>query len=372
MAGISTPTLEVASRHGQGLEAQVNARGRPEVATRLGERRPSLSRRLLRPRALLAAAAGLMLTYFVARHLLDINFAVTWSELRNARLGLVFLGLAVFYLVYVVRAARWRILLANANAAADDGGRLSSFPRLARLIVIAAFVNSVAVARLGDAFRAYLLRKESGVSFAVSLGTIVAERLLDFIVLVALLGLAASTALAGRLPDQTGDALALGSLLAVIGCALVASLRKLRPLVERLIPGRWHDAYRGFEIGTIDSLHRVPLLLLYTALAWLIEGATIYLLAMAVGAPLSVAGALVVGLIASLLSAEPFTPGGLGATETGIVLVLTGLGVPADTAAAIAVLNRVVNYLSLVVVGSILYVEPWYAWRRFASRGSET
>ncbi|HVC35486.1 MAG TPA: lysylphosphatidylglycerol synthase domain-containing protein, partial [Chloroflexota bacterium] len=58
------------------------------------------------------------------------------------------------------------------------------------------------------------------------------------------------------------------------------------------------------------------------------------------------------------LSNEPFTPGGLGATEAGIVLVLTGLGVSPDTAAAVAVLNRVVNYLSLAIVGPLLYLAP--------------
>lgn len=92
--------------------------------------------------------------------------------------------------------------------------------------------------------------------------------------------------------------------------------------------------------------------------AALIEGATIYLPAAAVAAPVSALGSLVAGLVASLLSNEPFTPGGLGATEAGIVLVLTGLGVSPDTAAAVAVLNRVVNYLSLAIVGPLLYLAP--------------
>jgi len=139
---------------------------------------------------------------------------------------------------------------------------------------------------------------------------------------------------------------------------LLGALRQLRPVVTRLIPNRWHDEYRRFEIGTIDSLRQVPLLLLYSAIAWLIEGATIYLLAAAVAVPVSAMGSLVAGLVASLLSNEPFTPGGLGATEAGIVLVLTGLGVSPDTAAAVAVLNRVVNYLSLAIVGPLLYLAP--------------
>lgn len=65
----------------------------------------------------------------------------------------------------------------------------------------------------------------------------------------------------------------------------------------------------------------------YSVLGWLIEGATLWLLGLAVGLNLSATGALVAGLVASLLSVEPVTPGGLGVTEPGIVLVLTSLGI---------------------------------------------
>jgi uncharacterized protein (TIRG00374 family) len=88
----------------------------------------------------------------------------------------------------------------------------------------------------------------------------------------------------------------------------------------------------------------------------LIEGATLLLLGSAIGVDLSTSGALVAGLVASLLSVEPVTPGGLGVTEPGIVLVLTSLGVSAAGASAVALLNRLVNYASLAVAGAVVYV----------------
>jgi glycosyltransferase 2 family protein len=216
----------------------------------------------------------------------------------------------------------------------------------------------VTVAQLGDAYRAYLLKKQARVSLAGSVGTILAERLTDLVGLVAMLGLAALVAFAGHLLHQAADVLVVGLALAAVGLAGIGGLRRMRPVASRIIPERWQDAYERFEIGTIASFRRIPLLLLTSALGWLIEGATIYLLAAAVAAPVSPAGALVAGLVASLLSIEPLTPGGLGATEAGIVLVMRSLGVDPDTAAAVAVLNRVVNYLSLAVVGPLLYVAP--------------
>jgi uncharacterized protein (TIRG00374 family) len=139
----------------------------------------------------------------------------------------------------------------------------------------------------------------------------------------------------------------------------------MRRVIERLLPHRWHAGYARFEHGAVQSLQRVPLLVSYSALAWLIEGATLLLLASAIGVDLSIGGALVAGLVASLLSVEPVTPGGLGVTEPGIVLVLTSLGVAAAGASAIALLNRLVNYLSLAVAGGLMYV-----WRSAPLRAS--
>lgn len=318
----------------------------------------NVTHHVLRPRTLIAFGFALFLVYVLVRVALDVNLGETWLTLRDASPGFLGLGLVVFYLVYVVRAARWQLLLANAGFTREDGYSMPSFLGFVRLMVVAAFANSVTVAQLGDAYRAYLLKQESRVSFPATLGTILAERIVDIVVLVAMLSVAVLTAFAGRLPRDAVDVLVLGLVLAAIGVALLGSIPRLRMPVERMIPRRWHDGYRRFEVGSITSLQRIPVLLAYSVAGWLIEGITIYLLATAVAATVSASGALVAGLVSSLLSIEPFTPGGLGATETGIVLVLTGLGVPADAALAVAVLNRVVNYLSLAIVGPLIYVAP--------------
>jgi uncharacterized protein (TIRG00374 family) len=56
---------------------------------------------------------------------------------------------------------------------------------LTRIMYLAWFTNCITVARLGDAYRGYLLKKAMGVSFAVTLGTVLAERLLDLLVMAA-------------------------------------------------------------------------------------------------------------------------------------------------------------------------------------------
>lgn len=74
------------------------------------------------------------------------------------------------------------------------------------------------------------------------------------------------------------------------------------------------------------------------------------------GAPVPVAGALVVALAASLLSTVPVTPAGLGFTEAGMVIMLQWLGLDLPTATAVTFLFRVINYWSIIVFGSLLYL----------------
>ena len=83
---------------------------------------------------------------------------------------------------------------------------------------------------------------------------------------------------------------------------------------------------------------------------------TLYTTAAAVGTRVSIAGALVVALVGSLLTTVPFTPAGLGFTEAGLVLLLGWLGVDVPTASAVTLLFRLINYWSIVVFGFILYV----------------
>ena len=72
---------------------------------------------------------------------------------------------------------------------------------------------------------------------------------------------------------------------------------------------------------------------------------------------------LFVALAAALLTTLPVTPAGLGFVETSIVGILIlaanfGLapGVNENVATSVAILDRVISYWSLIVVGSILYV----------------
>lgn len=322
----------------------------------MGAAPPALGRRILQPRTLVGFAIALAALYLAFKRGFALDFRDVWARMRSADALMLILAFAVYYTTFVFRAHRWRILLENVGYSRAAGYAMPSAAGLGEILYLSWFANCVTVARLGDAYRGYMLKRAAGVSFTVTMGTILAERLVDIVVLAGMMAISATIAFRGLLPSQAQGALIAGLVLSGVGLLGLLSMRRLRPLVEWVLPRRFHDHYAGFEAGVIGSFRRVPLLVLLSLIGWAIEGTTLYLTARAIGAPLSIGAAIVVALVGSLLTTVPFTPAGVGFSETGMVLALTQLGLDPTAAGAVALLNRAINYWSIVVLGAILYI----------------
>ena len=223
--------------------------------------------------------------------------------------------------------------------------------------MLAYFANSIVPAKLGDAYRGYLLKRDSGVPFSAGFGTILAERLVDAMMLVIVLAGAALVVFGTEMPSQARPALLLGALLIVVGC-----VRLGRALVHaRLgcsLPARTHsgglcpaargDLRRAAAPGA-GARHR-DAALAERRDARLVRGP---LARRRHPAPV----AILVAVMGALLTVIPFTPAGLGVVELGVGSVLVGvLGVDPVVAGSIILLDRVVAYWSLLAVGAGLYL----------------
>lgn len=338
-------------------ERPVATRGTGETHEAEAASGSQLAQRIFSLRTVASFLLTLAVLYLVYRQLLDLDWNEAWTSVREASVGLFTLAFTIFYSSYLIRAVRWKALLDNVGYRCAAGRPVPPILGLARIMYIARFVNCVTVARLGDAYRAYLLTRASGVSFLVTLGTVLVERLLDLAVLVAMMGAGALLVFHGMLPPEATQALAIGLGLSFISVFGLLALRRFQWAFEKVLPKRLHIHYSRLEQGVLGSVcRRLPLLIALSAVGWAIEGVTLYVTAAAVGAPVSVASAMVVALAASLFSTVPFTPGGLGFTEVGMVIVLQWLGLDTSTATAVTGLFRIINYWSIVVFGSLLYI----------------
>jgi uncharacterized protein (TIRG00374 family) len=318
---------------------------------------PPLGRRIFSPPNIASFLLAVGVLYLVYHQALGLDWDEAWATMREASVALFALAFVVFYGTFFLRTLRWKALLANVGYDGTAGQPIPSTFGLTKIMYIAWFANCVTVARLGDAYRAYLLKRAAGVSFAVTLGTVLAERLLDLLVLVAMMGTGVLIVFGGSLPTEAAQALAAGLILSAVGVIGLLTMRRLRGAVERFLPKRLHAQYSRLEHGVVDSFRGgLPLLVVYSAIGWVLEGAALYLVVAATDAQVSVVGTLLVALAASLLTAVPITPAGLGFTEAGMVIMLGWLGLDIYTATAATLLFRIINYWSVVVFGFVFYV----------------
>jgi glycosyltransferase 2 family protein len=322
----------------------------------------SLAKSLRNPRTWISFGLAIAIILFAFRGL-NINLNQTWEYIRGANWGYLALGLGIFYLTFPLRAFRWRILLENAGVPVQEGRKTwASMPALMEYMYLSWFANCIVPAKLGDAYRGYLLKHNGKVSFSATFGTIFAERLLDMLGLFSFLVISGWFVFGTQLPPETNIIFGAGLILVIIIVAGLASMRYLSPLIRRFVPERLMRGYIPFETAALRSFRPniLPTLGLLTAGVWLLEGFRLYFVIAALsheGLSLTVPMIVFVALASSLLTAIPFTPAGLGVVEGSITAVLVRVArTSQDLALAVTFLDRAINFWSIVIIGFFVYL----------------
>ncbi len=311
-----------------------------------------LTRRIFSIPTLLSFGIAAGVIFFLATRF-ELDWAETWRGIRDMNPWLYLLALALYYLSFIFRGMRWNILAANAAESSGENFRPLSTPRTSQLIVIGWFVNSVAWLRMGDAYRAYAFAEDSESSFSWSLGTLLAERVLDMIIVAAII-LTAAAVLALTKGQAVAVYIIVMASVMTVGIVAVALLMKAYgDRAANFLPVRIEAAYRRFSQGTLGSFRRVPLAMFLGLLGWLLEMGRLYFGLMALGMEFSLVLVPIVAVGHAILSTVP-TPGGVGAVEPGVAgLLLIELSAP--EAAAVTIVDRSITYLSVIVVGAALF-----------------
>ena len=315
----------------------------------------SVGRRLLRPQTVVSFGLALgIVAFFVTR--LDISLSAVWENVSNANPFLFLLGFVLYYFTFVLRAYRWRWMLAQAGIDKEHGYDVPGLPRLVEIMLLSFFVNCIIPAKLGDAYRCYLLKRDTGAPFSTSLGTILAERLTDLIVLFAMMSTAGIIAFQGDLPAKVIQTMWIGIALIAVGIVALGVLAFGKEWVKRFVPHRFLGSYEHLHNSIFSSLRRPALPIGISIAMWFTDGLRLYVVAASLGAGLSFPLALFVALMSALLTTLPFTPAGLGVVEGAIVAVLSLVEIDENMGLSVAFMDRLIGYWSLVLVGIILYI----------------
>jgi glycosyltransferase 2 family protein len=300
--------------------------------------------------ALLRGALGIAVSVFAIWILVrSVDIGAAFEVLSRASPAWIAVMLVATTIDVGARGARWRALLAP----------IAPLPyrRVLGYTYIGYLANNVLPARLGELYRSHALGEAEGVSRTTVLGTVVVERVVDTVMVVAIASLAVLVlSVRGIMSSAVLLGLAFVSLL-VIALGLGIAAHRL-PGASRVtaVIARWPRilelARRLREGLSVARRPRVLVVaLLFSALAWAASTITFLAAGQALGVQLTVAQAALLTSGVALVSIIPSGPGYVGTFELTVVSIAAGLGISRDAALALGLLVHLIIIATTSVGG---------------------
>ena len=259
----------------------------------------------------------------------------TGAEIAAMAGAIVLYGLAT-----VVRSERWQRLLVDGGATPE---RVDTYA----LTCIGYAGNNILPARAGDAIRAVLMAPRAGTSIRTVIGTLLAERLLDIAVLVAIFVIVGYGLLGEVGADSVEIILLVLAGLAVAGLVGYLGVRRNERMMEFLTP------IASATLG-LRRAHHGLLLLGLTVVIWGIEAGVWMSAAAAVGFGMDPIEGLYIVALASVFSLVPSGPAYAGTQDAAAILGIKALGGTGAQAVAYIVMLRFIIVVPITIVGLVL------------------
>jgi len=299
----------------------------------------------------------------------DVSPQLVWNGVKSARFEWLALSVLAFLASFAVRALRWGTLL---RAYPDAGFKIR---HSATFIGFAG--NCIFPARVGELVRATVLHRYTKVPFATALGSIIAERALDVLVLFAFLLVSFPRTTQSTQADPFGLQVSwIGTLVITVCGALVVIARRpnwITQAVEQFGRSIRFQSFKPRLINLVNLLlngivvFRSPKQAARAVVEGLIMWALIasaYWFAMfsfGITSP-GMTGAVFVLSIVALGIALPSSPGHFGPFEAAIRIALGVYAVPTEIIAAFALTLHFLMYASVTTIGITLAMRLGLSW----------
>jgi len=286
----------------------------------------------------LALAAGLVLLFFR-----NVDLRLVVSEILRARLPWLAISLATTLVSLAIRTFRWQYLLEPLGHA--------SFSNAFRATAVGFAASSILPARAGEVIRPYFLARHENMTATGAFATIILERVLDVLTVVALLaafififdeGVGVSNPTAFAAVKWAGVTALAGALVALVVMFVLAGdpgrIGRWMARLEQVFPsalagliGRVAEKFaRG--LGAVRRPGRLLVALLWSFPLWLSIAAGLWCVAMAFRLQIPFTGTFLMIALLVIGVAVP-TPGAIGGFHEAFRLGATLFFGAADGAA---------------------------------------
>ncbi|HEV7810133.1 MAG TPA: lysylphosphatidylglycerol synthase transmembrane domain-containing protein [Candidatus Limnocylindrales bacterium] len=302
-------------------------------------------------RGLIGAAISVVAVWLVIQ---TVDLGKTVDVLRRADLRWVAFGAILSTADLAFRGLRWQRLIRPIAPV--------RYLRMFGYLLIGYAANNVLPARLGELVRSHYLGDREGISRASALGTVVVERVVD---LVAVVAIASAALLVLSVRGVVASAVLVGA--AVAGLFLVVLVLGI---VAHRLPGadriaalidRWpqvREIARSVQGGLQVAAQPRTLVeaLAATAGAWTCSILALAALGQALGLQLSMGQAAMITSGIALASAVPAGPSNIGTFEIAAWTVGEAIGVPRESALALGLLSHAMILAVTSIGGAIAFI----------------
>jgi uncharacterized membrane protein YbhN (UPF0104 family) len=294
---------------------------------------------------------GLILFAAAAR---GIELGQVWTGLTRANPTWVALAFLSILLTTVAKIGRWQGLFPRA--------RQPDLLQLGKALLVGQLSNALLPARIGDVVRAYTIDTEEGISKAMILGTVAAEKAFDVLFLLLCGGLVAVLV---PLPPWLDVPLTGGMVGAVFlfSLALFGPEQSLPEWVKRRIhrlpwgSGTWLIGVSQRILVGLAALREpqiASVACVWSAVIWALAAGTNYLLFLAFELHLPFVAALLLLVLLHVGVAPPSSPGRLGVFHALTILGLETFEVDRSSGLAYATVLHAIVYLPQIVPGVMI------------------
>ena len=314
------------------------------------------------------------------------NLSEVWQHVRSARIDLLVLSFVFVAATYWARSIRWQYLLAPV-------GR-TRFRNVFRTTVLGFAALALLPARVGDVIRPYLLARQEGLAASATIATVVMERVLDLIAVLALLAIyvwgfsgPGELPVAFLRPIEVSAAIAAaaaGSLLVLMWILATHPERigRLVTVAAGVLPGKVSK-----QLGQMVSVFsggfaaaREPramvMAIIWSFAIWLTIAGEAWAVTVAFGIPMPFEGTFLLQSLLVIGVAVP-TPGGVGSYHAAYQWgVTTFFGAQNDQAVAGAIVTHAISFVPVVLLGLVIMAQDGLSVGRLkdiagAARGNE-
>ena len=348
-----------------------NQSGQPELPNpeiRANGDRPRLNDRMFSKKTLAVSVVAIAVLAGASFRVFDIDWGEMWDQVKGVDPLTYLLAGVLYYISFWFRGIRWRLIVRASGVDNQPDVIQIGNAKYAAIILMGWFANSVAFFRLGDAYRAYALHRETRIPLANSLGTLLGERAQDILIVLLLLVVGATGLLVTG--EVTLPIYVLIAAIVVSGATLLALIimRNYGERLARHLPERIEEIYHPLQVGALGSFkaRQLPLQFLLGVIGWALEIGRVYFVAESLGLDIGFFVIMSAALTIAVLSTIP-TPGGFGFVEGGLTGVLIFLGLGDTQALTLTIVDRSISWISIIVIGGTLFV----SWQTFVVRRGE-